>query len=188
MASSSSGASSSSTPSPSGQTKDSKTSHGDKLPSTALLGSNLDKENDFTSSNEVDTEDDLNNSVPSSSLSPAWVDDIRFASYRQAAKLRLLQQRTGLVLLDVWNVIEAFRENGLHNATEMDVTISKGKLEAFLTSLYGALAKRLPPPGSSNGVNHQTTAKDLQAMAGWLFNWLFNALKPAGSTNIKVHF
>ena len=46
--------------------------------------------------------------------------------YRLAAKLRLLQQRTGLVLLDVWNVIEAFRENGLANTTaDIDMTISK---------------------------------------------------------------
>ena len=44
----------------------------DKLPSTALMNN---KENDLTSSNEVDTEDDLNNI--SSSLSSAWVDDIR---------------------------------------------------------------------------------------------------------------
>ena len=45
----------------------------DKLPSTALMNN---KENDLTSSNEVDTEDDLNNI--SSSLSSAWVDDIRW--------------------------------------------------------------------------------------------------------------
>ena len=201
MASSSSGASSSSTtPSPSGSTgmggngkSGGQKTRGstDQIPSTALIANassiGLDKENDLTSSNEVDTEDDLNNI--SSSLSSAWVDEIRFSSYRLAAKLRLLQQRTGLVLLDVWNVIEAFRENGLSNTTaDIDMTISKAKLEALLTSMYGALAKRLPPPNSySNG--HQgagTTTKDLQAMASWLFNWLFNALKPAGSSNIKV--
>ena len=37
------------------------------------------KENDLTSSNEVDTEDDLNNI--SSSLSSAWVDDIRWMNF-----------------------------------------------------------------------------------------------------------
>ena len=203
MASSSSGASSSSTtPSPSGSTgmggngkSGGQKTRGstDQIPSTALIANassiGLDKENDLTSSNEVDTEDDLNNI--SSSLSSAWVDEIRFSSYRLAAKLRLLQQRTGLVLLDVWNVIEAFRENGLSNTTaDIDMTISKAKLEALLTSMYGALAKRLPPPNSySNSNGHQgagTTTKDLQAMASWLFNWLFNALKPAGSSNIKV--
>ena len=163
----------------------------DQIPSTALIANTLsvgDKENDLTSSNEVDTEDDLNNI--SSSLSSAWVDEIRFSSYRLAAKLRLLQQRTGLVLLDVWNVIEAFRENGLSNTTaDIDMTISKAKLEALLTSMYGALAKRLPPPNSSysgSGSNGHHSAKDLQPMASWLFNWLFNALKPAGSSNIKV--
>ena len=178
---SSSGASSSSatTPSPSGTGGHKSKGSTDKLPSTALMGN---KENDFTSSNEVDTEDDLNNI--SSSLSSAWVDDIRFSSYRLAAKLRLLQQRTGLALLDVWNVIEAFRENGLANV-EPDMSISRPKLEALLASMYGALAKRLPPPGSS-GSSAVTTPKDLQSMASWLFSWLFTALKPAGASNIKV--
>ena len=69
----------------------------------------------------------------------------RFSSYRLAAKLRLLQQKTGLALLDVWNVIEAFRENGL-NHVEPDLSIPRAKLEALLASMYGALAKRLPPP------------------------------------------
>ena len=62
-----------------------------------------------------------------------------------SAKLRLLQQKTGLALLDVWNVIEAFRENGL-NHVEPDLSIPRAKLEALLASMYGALAKRLPPP------------------------------------------
>ena len=99
---------------------------------------------------------------------------------------------TGLVLLDVWNVIEAFRENGLTSQSDLDVTISKAKLEALLTSIYGALAKRLPPPGSvtnsgpGNTISQSNSAKDLQAMASWLFNWLFNALKPAGASSIKV--
>ena len=120
------------------------------------------------------------------SLSSAWVDDIRFSSYRLAAKLRLLQQKTGLALLDVWNVIEAFRENGLSHV-EPDLSIPRPKLEALLASMYGALAKRLPPPGSSSGSSSAVTSpKDLQAMASWLFSWLFTALKPAGASNIKV--
>ena len=184
MASSSSGASSSTTtPSPSSGFKKQMSSM-DKLPSTAKLIAN--KENDLTSSNEVDTEDDLNSHF-SPRLSSAWVDDIRFSSYRLAAKLRLLQQRTGLVLLDVWNVIEAFREQGLNNA-DPEMSISKAKLEALLSSMYGALAKRLPPPSqsSSSGSNPVASPNDLKAMASWLFNWLFNALKPAGSSNMKV--
>lgn len=184
MASSSSGASSSSTttPSPSGLKSKGST---DKIPSTALIGNNSGKENDLTSSNEVDTEDDINNI--SSSLSSAWVDDIRFSSYRLAAKLRLLQQRTGLVLLDVWNVIEAIRENGLHNV-DPELSIPKAKLEALLSSMYGALAKRLPPPGGSmGGHNSGVSPSDLQNMASWLFSWIFTALKPAGASNIKVY-
>jgi len=41
-------------------------------------------------------------------------DEIRFAAYRTAAKLLFIQNRTNLHLADVFNVIEAFRENGLN--------------------------------------------------------------------------
>ncbi len=180
MASSSSGASSTvSTPSPtSGKGKHKSSS--DKLPSTALMSS-ANKEGDLTSSNDVDdTEDDLN--VASNNLSSAWVDDIRFASYRLAAKLRLLQQRTGLALLDIHNVMEAFRDSGL-NAMEPDATLPKPKLEAMIGSMYGDLAKRLPPPGLSNSA---VTPEGLRTMASWLFSWLHTALKPAGASNLKV--
>ena len=34
-----------------------------------------------------------------------WCNEIRFGSYRTAAKLRALQHRTGLVHIDIWNMI-----------------------------------------------------------------------------------
>ncbi|XP_043219113.1 dystrobrevin beta-like isoform X5 [Amphibalanus amphitrite] len=70
-------------------------------------------------------------------------DGIRFASYRCAAKLRFIQKRTNLHLIDIWNVIEAFRENGL-NVLEPQTAVNSSRLDSLLTSLYLALNKRLP--------------------------------------------
>lgn len=46
-------------------------------------------------------------------------------------------------MIDIWNVIEAFRENGL-NTLESHVEINVSKFETLLTSLYLNLNKRLP--------------------------------------------
>ncbi|VDK65964.1 unnamed protein product [Anisakis simplex] len=41
-------------------------------------------------------------------------DSIRFATYRAACKLRFIQKKTNVHLVDIWNMIESFRENGLN--------------------------------------------------------------------------
>ncbi|VDM94655.1 unnamed protein product, partial [Onchocerca ochengi] len=41
-------------------------------------------------------------------------DSIRFATYRCACKLRFVQKKTNVHLVDIWNMIESFRENGLN--------------------------------------------------------------------------
>lgn len=46
-------------------------------------------------------------------------------------------------LFDIWNIIEAFRDNGL-NALDKDAVITLPKLEATLVSLYVNLNKRRP--------------------------------------------
>jgi len=46
-------------------------------------------------------------------------------------------------MIDIWNVIEAFRENGL-NTLESHVEVNVSKFETLLTSLYLNLNKRLP--------------------------------------------
>ena len=46
-------------------------------------------------------------------------------------------------LIDIWNVIEAFRENGL-NVLEPQTAVNSSRLDSLLTSLYLALNKRLP--------------------------------------------
>ena len=71
-------------------------------------------------------------------------DDIRFATYRTAAKLRYIQRRTFLHHIDIWNMIEAFRENGL-NTLEPGTMVNRARIETVLSSLYSSLNKRLPP-------------------------------------------
>ena len=71
-------------------------------------------------------------------------DDIRFATYRTAAKLRYIQRRTFLRDIDIWNMIEAFRENGL-NTLEAGAQVNRARLDTILSSLYSNLNKRLPP-------------------------------------------
>lgn len=68
---------------------------------------------------------------------------IRLASYRTAIKFRFIQRRTHLHLIDVWNLIEAFRENGL-NSVEPYTPMTLSRLETLIVTLYVHLNKRVP--------------------------------------------
>ena len=46
-------------------------------------------------------------------------------------------------LVDIWNMIEAFRDNGL-NTLDHSTEISVSRLETVISSLYYQLNKRLP--------------------------------------------
>lgn len=46
-------------------------------------------------------------------------------------------------LVDIWNVIEAFRENGL-NTMDLNTEFSVARLEAILSTVFFQLNKRLP--------------------------------------------
>ncbi|XP_062406734.1 dystrobrevin, beta a isoform X2 [Sardina pilchardus] len=70
-------------------------------------------------------------------------DEIRLSAYRTACKLRFVQRRCNLHLVDVWNMIEAFRDNGL-NTLEHETEISVSRLETILSSIFYQLNKRLP--------------------------------------------
>uniref|UniRef100_A0A3B3DYQ1 EF-hand domain-containing protein n=1 Tax=Oryzias melastigma TaxID=30732 RepID=A0A3B3DYQ1_ORYME len=70
-------------------------------------------------------------------------DVIRLSTYRTACKLRFVQKRCNLHLVDVWNMIEAFRDNGL-NTLEHNAEINVSRLETILSSIYYQLNKRLP--------------------------------------------
>ncbi|XP_062824925.1 dystrobrevin beta isoform X5 [Anolis carolinensis] len=70
-------------------------------------------------------------------------DVIRLSTYRTACKLRFVQKRCNLHLVDIWNMIEAFRDNGL-NTLDHNTEISVSRLETIISSLYFQLNKRLP--------------------------------------------
>ncbi|KAH7727783.1 Zinc fingerZZ type family protein [Aphelenchoides avenae] len=70
-------------------------------------------------------------------------DSIRFATYRTGCKLRFIQKKTNVHLVDIWNMIESFRENGL-NAMPMNSHLKTSRLELLLTSVFHNLNKRLP--------------------------------------------
>ncbi|KAL6729653.1 hypothetical protein Aduo_000691 [Ancylostoma duodenale] len=69
-------------------------------------------------------------------------DSIRFATYRAACKLRFIQKKTNVHLVDIWNMIESFRENGL-NAMPIHTQIKTSRIELLLTTIYHNLNKRL---------------------------------------------
>lgn len=46
-------------------------------------------------------------------------------------------------LVDIWNVIEAFRENGL-NTMDLNTEFSVARLEAILSTIFFQLNKRMP--------------------------------------------
>ncbi|KAM9840442.1 dystrobrevin, beta a isoform 1-T2 [Aulostomus maculatus] len=71
------------------------------------------------------------------------LDAICLSTYRTACKLRFIQKRCNLHLIDIYNVIEAVRDAGL-NAVELNAIISVTRLENLVSSLYNQLSKRLP--------------------------------------------
>ncbi|XP_049612871.1 dystrobrevin, beta a isoform X12 [Syngnathus scovelli] len=70
-------------------------------------------------------------------------DAICLSTYRTACKLRFIQKRCNLHLIDIYNVIEAVRDAGL-NAVELNAGISVTRLENLVSSLFNQLSKRLP--------------------------------------------
>ncbi|XP_032877339.1 dystrobrevin beta isoform X16 [Amblyraja radiata] len=70
-------------------------------------------------------------------------DVIRLSTYRTACKLRFVQKRCNLHLVDIWNMIEAFRDNGL-NTLDHSTEINVCRLETIISSIYYQLNKRLP--------------------------------------------
>lgn len=66
--------------------------------------------------------------------------------------------------IDIWNVIESFRENGL-NTLEHQSEINITRLEALISNLYHNLNKRLPS-------QQQVSVESLSSL---LLNWLLAA-------------
>lgn len=102
-------------------------------------------------------------------------DVIRFASYRTACKLRFIQKRCQLHLVDLWNLIEAFRENAL-NAMDAQAPLGVTRVRALLNSLYYQLNKRLPP----------SQQLDLPHCVSLLLNWLLASYDPEQQGCLRV--
>lgn len=102
-------------------------------------------------------------------------DMIRFASYRTACKLRFVQKKAHLHAIDIWNVIEAFRENGL-NTLEPQAEVNVSRLETLVSSLYHNLNKRLPLAQQVHVESHSSL----------LLNWLLSAYAVETLGRIRV--
>lgn len=66
--------------------------------------------------------------------------------------------------IDIWNVIESFRENGL-NTLEHQSEINITRLEVLISNLYHNLNKRLPS-------QQQVSVESLSSL---MLNWLLSA-------------
>ncbi|MFH4977741.1 hypothetical protein AB6A40_004450 [Gnathostoma spinigerum] len=88
-------------------------------------------------------------------------DSIRFATYRAACKLRFIQKKTNVHLVDIWNMIESFRENGL-NALPITTQVKTSRLELLLATVFHNLNKRLP------NVQHIDTDNSISLLLSFL--------------------
>ncbi|XP_071530699.1 dystrobrevin beta-like isoform X2 [Panulirus ornatus] len=102
-------------------------------------------------------------------------DAIRFASYRTAAKLRFVQKKTNMHRVDIWNIIEAFRENGL-NTLEPHTEVKVSRLETLISTLYHSLNKRLP-------VGQHVV---IESSTSILLNWLLSAYDRDDEGKLRV--
>uniref|UniRef100_A0A3B4CNK6 Dystrobrevin n=1 Tax=Pygocentrus nattereri TaxID=42514 RepID=A0A3B4CNK6_PYGNA len=102
-------------------------------------------------------------------------DMIRLSTYRTACKLRFVQKKCNLHLMDVWNMIEAFRDNGL-NTLDHNTELSVSRLETIISSIYYQLNKRLP-------TTHQI---NVQQSINLLFNFLLAAHDSEGQGKLTV--
>uniref|UniRef100_A0A4W5K2K4 Dystrobrevin, alpha n=1 Tax=Hucho hucho TaxID=62062 RepID=A0A4W5K2K4_9TELE len=103
------------------------------------------------------------------------LDSIRLSTYRTACKLRFVQKKCNLHLVDIWNVIEAFRENGL-NTMDLNTEFTVARLEAILSTIFYQLNKRMP-------TTHQINVEQSISM---LLNFLLAAYDPEGLGKISV--
>uniref|UniRef100_A0A3P9NTY9 Dystrobrevin, alpha n=1 Tax=Poecilia reticulata TaxID=8081 RepID=A0A3P9NTY9_POERE len=103
------------------------------------------------------------------------LDSIRLSTYRTACKLRFVQKKCNLHLVDIWNVIEAFRENGL-NTMDLNSELAVARLEVVLSTLFFQLNKRMP-------TTHQI---NVEQSVGLLLNFLLAAYDPEGHGKVSV--
>ncbi|KAM7062344.1 dystrobrevin beta isoform 2-T4 [Acridotheres tristis] len=102
-------------------------------------------------------------------------DVIRLSTYRTACKLRFVQKRCNLHLVDIWNMIEAFRDNGL-NTLDHSTEINVSRLETIISSIYYQLNKRLPS-------SHQISVEQSISL---LLNFIIAACDSEGHGKLTV--
>ncbi|XP_023569989.1 dystrobrevin alpha isoform X9 [Octodon degus] len=103
------------------------------------------------------------------------LDRIRLSTYRTACKLRFVQKKCNLHLVDIWNVIEALRENALNNL-DPNMELNVARLEAVLSTIFYQLNKRMP-------TTHQIHVEQSISL---LLNFLLAAFDPEGHGKISV--
>ncbi|XP_070829551.1 dystrobrevin alpha isoform X1 [Chaetodon trifascialis] len=103
------------------------------------------------------------------------LDSIRLSTYRTACKLRFVQKKCNLHLVDIWNVIEAFRESGV-NTMDLSADLSMARLEVVLSTIFYQLNKRMP-------TTHQINVEQSISL---LLNFLLAAYDPDGHGKISV--
>ncbi|XP_063133511.1 dystrobrevin alpha isoform X15 [Rattus norvegicus] len=103
------------------------------------------------------------------------LDRIRLSTYRTACKLRFVQKKCNLHLVDIWNVIEALRENALNNL-DPNIELNVARLEAVLSTMFYQLNKRMPS-------THQIHVEQSISL---LLNFLLAAFDPEGHGKISV--
>ncbi|XP_077470741.1 dystrobrevin alpha isoform X2 [Stigmatopora argus] len=103
------------------------------------------------------------------------LDSIRLSTYRTACKLRFVQKKCNLHLIDIWNIIETFRENGL-NTMELDAELPVARLEVVLSTILYQLNKRMPTTHQIN-VEHSISL---------LLNFLLAAYDLEGHGKVSV--
>ncbi|XP_040288274.1 dystrobrevin alpha isoform X14 [Bufo bufo] len=103
------------------------------------------------------------------------LDRIRLSTYRTACKIRFVQKKCNLHLVDIWNIIEVLRENSLNNL-DPNVELNMARLEAVLSTIFYQLNKRMP-------TTHQIKVEESISL---LLNFLLAAYDPEGHGKITV--
>ncbi|XP_071410682.1 dystrobrevin alpha isoform X4 [Pithys albifrons albifrons] len=103
------------------------------------------------------------------------LDRIRLSTYRTACKLRFVQKKCNLHLVDIWNVIEALRENALNNL-DPSIELNVARLEAVISTIFYQLNKRMP-------TTHQINVEQSISL---LLNFLLAAFDPEGHGKISI--
>ncbi|CAH8579132.1 unnamed protein product [Schistosoma turkestanicum] len=102
-------------------------------------------------------------------------DSIRFAAYRTASKLRFIQQRTLFNIMDLWRVVETFREFGLHQLNDPQASLDYASTFRLLSRIYSHIPTTninvnttTNETSSSNTTNRSVIIIAAEILLGWL--------------------